>query len=243
MAIIGLQGLRGGVGTTSVTTGLAWALQQLEESVLVIDCSPDNMLRLFFNVEFTRPGGWARALLDKSEWAETAWRYTSHLDILPFGQLSREEQQQLVSQPGYAQAAGQMIDSLVSQNAWRWILLDLPASETPFTEALTARVNHHLVVVNPEMNCHVRLHQQAVPSGSHILVNNLLVASQIQDDIWQMWLKSQLALVPMVLHRDEAMGETLGAKQPVGEYRQEALITEELNTLANWCLLNFAGSA
>ena len=37
MAIIALQGMRGGVGTTSITAALAWGLQQLGESVLVID--------------------------------------------------------------------------------------------------------------------------------------------------------------------------------------------------------------
>lgn len=36
MAVLGLQGVRGGVGTTSVTAALAWSLQVLGESVLVI---------------------------------------------------------------------------------------------------------------------------------------------------------------------------------------------------------------
>lgn len=48
MAILGLQGVRGGVGTTSLTAALAWALQILGENVLVIDASPDNLLRMSF---------------------------------------------------------------------------------------------------------------------------------------------------------------------------------------------------
>ncbi|MSJ21896.1 cell division protein, partial [Escherichia coli] len=47
MAILGLQGVRGGTGTTSITAALAWALQLLGETVLVVDASPDNMLRFF----------------------------------------------------------------------------------------------------------------------------------------------------------------------------------------------------
>lgn len=54
MAILGLQGVRGGVGTTSITAALAWSLQLLGESVLVIDASPDNMLRLSFNDDIAR---------------------------------------------------------------------------------------------------------------------------------------------------------------------------------------------
>ena len=57
MAILGLQGVRGGVGTTSITAALAWSLQLLGESVLVIDASPDNMLRLSFNDDIARETG------------------------------------------------------------------------------------------------------------------------------------------------------------------------------------------
>jgi cellulose biosynthesis protein BcsQ len=53
------------VGTTSVTAALAWSLQLLGESVLVIDACADNLLRMSFNVDFTREEGWARALLDE----------------------------------------------------------------------------------------------------------------------------------------------------------------------------------
>lgn len=58
MAILGLQGVRGGTGTTSITAALAWALQLLGETVLVVDASPDNMLRFFFNVDYRHNAGW-----------------------------------------------------------------------------------------------------------------------------------------------------------------------------------------
>ncbi len=60
MAILGLQGVRGGVGTTSVTAALAWSLQLLGESVLVIDACADNLLRMSFNVDFSREEGCQR---------------------------------------------------------------------------------------------------------------------------------------------------------------------------------------
>lgn len=87
MAILGLQCLRGGVGTTSITAALAWSLQLLGESVVVIDACPDNMLRLTFNDEIGRDGGWACALLEGKDWRDAGLRYTSHIDVLPFGQL------------------------------------------------------------------------------------------------------------------------------------------------------------
>ena len=78
MAILGLQGVRGGTGTTSITAALAWALQLLGETVLVVDASPDNMLRFFFNVDFSHKAGWARATIDGTDWRDAGLRYTAY---------------------------------------------------------------------------------------------------------------------------------------------------------------------
>ena len=83
MAVLGLQGVRGGVGTTTITAALAWSLQMLGENVLVVDACPDNLLRLSFNVDFTHRQGWARAMLDGQDWRDAGLRYTSQLDLLP----------------------------------------------------------------------------------------------------------------------------------------------------------------
>ncbi|HDT5956432.1 TPA: cell division protein, partial [Klebsiella quasipneumoniae subsp. similipneumoniae] len=79
MAILGLQGVRGGTGVTSITAALAWALQLLGETVLAIDASPDNMLRFFFNTDIHHQDGWARALLDGRDWRDAGLRYTQHI--------------------------------------------------------------------------------------------------------------------------------------------------------------------
>lgn len=98
MAILGLQGVRGGVGTTSLTAALAWALQILGENVLVIDASPDNLLRMSFNVDFVHQGGWARSLLDGQDWRDAGLRYTSQLDLLPFDSSPRKSEK--IRRPG-----------------------------------------------------------------------------------------------------------------------------------------------
>ncbi|EMJ4176801.1 cell division protein [Escherichia coli] len=188
MAVLGLQGVRGGVGTTTITAALAWSLQMLGENVLVVDACPDNLLRLSFNVDFTHRQGWARAMLDGQDWRDAGLRYTSQI-----------------------------------------------------THQLLSLCDHSLAIVNVDANCHIRLHQQALPDGAHILINNFRIGSQVQDDIYQLWLQSQRRLLPMLIHRDEAMAECLAAKQPVGEYRSDALAAEEILTLANWCLLNYSG--
>ncbi|AFJ45282.1 cellulose biosynthesis protein BcsQ [Shimwellia blattae] len=233
---------RGGVGTSSVVAGLGWALKQLGETVLVIDACPDNMLRLFFNIAVTHPGGWARALLDNHPWQQSAWRYASGLELLPFGQLTLAEW-------GAASASGSPLPgfsaglhSLKTSRCWQWILVDLPAGYSPLNQALMAEMEHLLTLIRPDPNCHVRLHQQAVAKNAHLLVNGFDAKSELQSDILQLWLKSLPRILPVVVHRDEAVTESLAAKQPVGEYRKDSLAAEEMLTLANWCLLHFSGS-
>ncbi|ACF88773.1 cellulose biosynthesis protein BcsQ [Salmonella enterica] len=241
MAILGLQGVRGGVGTTSLTAALAWALQILGENVLVIDASPDNLLRMSFNVDFVHQGGWARSLLDGQDWRDAGLRYTSQLDLLPFGQLTVQERENPQAWQETLGEIGSAIQALKASGRYSWILLDLPYGASPLTGQLVSLCDHTLAIAQVDANCHIRLHQQALPAGAHILINDLRIGSQLQDDLYQVWLQSQRRLLPIVIHRDEAMAECMASKQPLGEYRSDSLAAEEVLTLANWCLLHDAG--
>ncbi len=232
MAVLGLQGVRGGVGTTTITAALAWSLQMLGENVLVVDACPDNLLRLSFNVDFTHRQGWARAMLDGQDWRDAGLRYTSQLDLLPFGQLSIEEQENPQHWQTRLSDICSGLQQLKASGRYQWILIDLPRDASQITHQLLSLCDHSLAIVNVDANCHIRLHQQALPDGAHILINDFRIGSQVQDDIYQLWLQSQRRLLPMLIHRDEAMAECLAAKQPVGEYRSDALAAEEILTLA-----------
>ncbi|HCD6705666.1 TPA: UDP-forming cellulose synthase catalytic subunit [Klebsiella pneumoniae] len=225
MAILGLQGVRGGTGVTSITAALAWALQLLGESVLAIDASPDNMLRFFFNTDIHHQDGWARALLDGRDWRDAGLRYTQHIDLLPFGQLSAGERENVDQLQPTLGAIAEAVQQL--QGQYRWLLLDLPAGYSPLTRELLTLCDRSLVVVHPDANSHIRLHQQPLPANSDILINDLRVGSQLQEDLYQLWLESQPRILPVTIHRDEAMAECLAAKQPLGEYRQDSLAALE----------------
>lgn len=241
MAILGLQGVRGGVGTTSITAALAWSLQLLGESVLVIDACPDNMLRLSFNDELAREGGWARALLDGKDWRDAALRYTSQIDVLPFGVLQAGERQNIALQGDMLSTIAAIAHSLEQQGNHQWILIDLPHGFYPWTPSLLEACHFSLTVVKPDANCHIRLHQQPLAANTHLLINDLRMNSVLQEDLYQVWLQTQRRLLPVVIHRDEAMAESLASKQPLGEYRHDSLAAEELITLASWCLMHYAG--
>ncbi|EMZ5841582.1 cellulose synthase operon protein YhjQ [Yersinia enterocolitica] len=243
MPVLALQGVRGGIGTTSVTAALAWALQQLDESVLVIDFSPDNLLRLHFNMNFEQSRGWARAEVDGEGWQQGAMRYTEKLDFLPFGQLTQTENEQLsASLQQHPRQWQENLSRLLANASYRWILLDIPAGDSAFTRQALALADQTLILIHADASCHIRLHQQNLPAGCHFLLNQFSASSRLQQDLHQLWLQSLDSLLPIFIHRDEAMAEALAAKQPLGEYSAQSLAAEEVMTLANWCLINAAES-
>lgn len=241
MAILGLQGVRGGVGTTSITAALAWSLQLLGESVLVIDTCPDNMLRLSFNDEIGRQSGWARATLDGQDWRDAGLRYTSLIDVLPFGQLQPGELEHTGALGDTLSVIASLVQTLEREGHYQWILLDLPHGFYPWTAPLVEACHFTLTILKPDANCHIRLHQQPQPANTHLLINGLRMSSPLQEDLYQVWLQTQRRLLPVVIHLDEAMAESLASKQPLGEYRHDSLAAEEMITLANWCLMHYAG--
>ncbi|CCV59701.1 cellulose biosynthesis protein BcsQ [Yersinia enterocolitica] len=239
MPVLALQGIRGGIGTTSVIAALAWALQQLDESVLVIDFSPDNLLRLHFNMHFEQSRGWARAEVDGEGWQQGAMRYTEKLDLLPFGQLTQAENEQLsASLQQHPRQWQENLSRLLANASYRWILLDIPAGDSAFTRQALALADQTLILIHADASCHIRLHQQNLPASCHFLLNQFSASSRLQQDLYQLWLQSLNSLLPIFIHRDEAMAEALAAKQPLGEYSAQSLAAEEMMTLANWCLIN-----
>lgn len=239
MPVIALQGIRGGLGTTSVTAALAWSLQQLGESVLAIDLAPDDLLRLHFNTAIGSQRGWARAELDGIDWKNSAMRYCNGLDFLPFGSLDTHEQL-TIHQPEHHIVAHwhSLLAQLRSSKQYRWILLDVPVGNTPLIQQQLALADGVFLLLNPDANCHTRLHQQSLPIDCHFLINRYSSASSLQQDLHQLWLQTLKGVLPLVIHHDEAMAEALMVKQPIGEYLPASLAADEILTLANWCLLN-----
>ena len=229
MAVIALQGFRGGTGTTSVTAALAWSLAQLNEKVLVIDFSPDNLLRLHFGMPFAQAKGWRYAQSSGGSWQGSALRYHSHLDFLPYGHATSDT----ASQPGFDWQKA--ITQLKNTGVYDWILIDSPAADPLPAQKIA---DSTVVLVHADTQSHIRLHQHTLPANGRYLLNQFIPSSQLQQDILLLWQETLPVLIPVILHRDEAMAESLAAKQPVGEWKNNSKISREMNTLANWFLLN-----
>lgn len=131
MIALSLQGIRGGVGTSSTLAALSYALSTLGQRVLVVDMCPENTLGLHFNLDYALPGGWAPATLNNSPWYQDAWNIEPGLDVLPYGTLAVEQHLQLDTLlRDHPQLWAQRQTSLA--DSYDWVLFDLAgACEQP----------------------------------------------------------------------------------------------------------------
>ena len=86
MNVMTLQGLKGGVGTTTVTANLAAAINAQGLPVLVIDLSPQNSLRLHFSMDINDARGISTQIQAGLPWHEAAYVNENGVTFVPFGQ-------------------------------------------------------------------------------------------------------------------------------------------------------------
>lgn len=111
------------------------------------------------------------------DWRDAGLRYTSQLDLLPFGQLSIEEQENPQHWQTRLSDICSGLQQLKASGRYQWILIDLPRDASQITHQLLSLCDHSLAIVNVDANCHIRLHQQALPDGAHILINDFRIGS------------------------------------------------------------------
>ena len=222
------------MGTSTTLAALGFALSALGQKVLVVDMCPENALGLHFNLDYAPTEGWARATLDQTPWYEQAWNIEPGLDVLPYGALTDTEVLQLDQllrdhPPLWSTRQASLAHSV------DWVLFDLP-HRLPGHIA-NPRCDIALNVLNLDAASHVLLQPQR-NSAQRLLVNRFDPASQFQRDLLLLWQHHYAqSLLPIHLHADEAMAESLARREPVGRYAPGSLIAQDIISLASWCLL------
>lgn len=230
MKSLTLRGLRGGVGCTTLIAALGYALHQLRQRVLLLDLCPENMLGLHLNLPWSAAEGWAQADRQQSPWQEAAWCLSQDLWILPYGRLSYAEQQPM------AQSLNQQLEHWPERLAslsshFDWVLIDQKTAEPLSLVACDLEIR----VAHADPACHALL-QSSLPPDMPLLVNNFDPIRKLQRDIWLLWQQTRPELVPLLIHADEAIPESLACKAPVGHHAPQSLAAKNVASLAAWCL-------
>lgn len=240
---LALRGLCGGTGATAVLCGLAQALHEKGERVLLIDHSAGDLARVHFGDDLANAAGWARAQLDGTAWND-ALQVRPGLHILPYGRLSPAEtrriDQLLELQPSYWQARCAQLRPFHD-----WVLFDLPPrSGSPYSAPIGDGTDLLIDIATPAPGCHTLLHRHLATQADLLLVNRFNPASQLQRDLLLLWRTTYSENRPLqIIHEDEAVAEALAHKLPVGLYAPHSQAAGDLRNLALWCLARKAGRA
>ncbi|MGF6400255.1 cellulose synthase operon protein YhjQ [Pseudomonas frederiksbergensis] len=232
MTSLGVYGIRGGTGSSSLLAALGYALHTLEQRVLLVDMCPENLLRLHFNLAVTQTGGWARALLDGQDWTDQVWSLAPNLSVLPHGRLIGTDRSRLAQALDHRPGLWDRRMNALAEH-FDWILFDLPRGSPWQDDAVSCQLQ--IQIIEADAACHVLLQQQE-ERADNLLLNRFDPASQIQRDLALIWRQHYDArLLPITVHSDEAMREALASKQPVGRYAPDSLVAQDVLSLAIWC--------
>lgn len=233
---LSIQGVRGGVGVTTLVAALGQALRAQGERVLLVECSPDHLLGLHLGVPVAETRGWARAQRDGEDWRDAAFQCAPGLALLPYGAVDAAGvdaiEHTLRQRP---QFWAERLPLLQAQ--FDWIVFDLPQR----LPAHAAAVNQHacalpLLLATVDPGCHVLLQRQA-NDARRLLANRYDPALPLQRDLMQLWGDAQgTRLVPQPVHEDASVPAALARKLPLGLDATGSLAAVDVASLAIWCL-------
>lgn len=242
MPVIGIQGIKGGAGATSIVSGLGWALNALGKAVTLIDFSPENILRLHFNHPYDNKAGWAYALFYKSPWERQGFRYCHNLNFLPYGQLNDPSQRNIEEKLSQDDNfCNNLVLKLKKHHPNQWILCDIPSRNSYLSVQGRTACDNLIMVLNTDAQSQAQLTRLKFDSSYMFLINRFLCQSELQNDIEAVWQDRLSNILPVVVHEDQALFESLAQKSPVGLGSKDSMVANQMLSLATWCIANLGG--
>lgn len=229
---IALWGLRGGVGTTTIAAMLAKQLSTTDQSVLVIDMNPADLLRLHFDVPYGDDRGWAGEE-PTSAWEQQTHRVNPRLAILPYGHhrtLHACHRDVALKGDVFWAAKQGSLDGMFD-----WVVYDMP-SGTDAYPLVRKSSDLNIVVSQADMASHILLEQTVLLPNSRILVNGLDPAYRLSNDILLAWRhRHGHRVLREVVRRDQNIHEAFAHKLPVADYSAGSAGARDMLDVARWC--------
>lgn len=245
MNVLAIVSAKGGVGKTTLAANLGAALAS-GRRVVCMDLDPQNALRLHLGVAMDELDGVSRCTLENRRWTSAIFQMPGSPEILPYGTVNEGDRDAfevfLAEHPDWLQRG---LDSLQLQQK-DFVVIDTPPGPSLYLQQALRVANYALVVVHadaasyatvPAMEGLIQRYCVERPEfrGSAYVLNNVNTDKPLSRDIVEI-MRSLLGerLVPMVIHQDEAVRESLASDQLLADYDPHCEATYDIASCANW---------
>jgi cellulose synthase operon protein YhjQ len=178
-----VQGIKGGVGTTTVTANLAVSLTKIGYKVLTFDGCTSNNLQLHLGMGVDRTEGLHKNLINQQPWIDTCFEDKNGTVFFPFGKVANSDLCKLNAlEPDYLINILNQID-FESQSSI--VLVDYPAYLSLSDTALSLACDIKINVSTCEVASYSRL-LQSLDSYSEkdmFVLNRYNPESKLESDI------------------------------------------------------------
>lgn len=89
--LVVVQGVKGGVGNSTVTANLAVSLKKIGHDVIVFDLCKNNDLRLHFGMGLDRCDGLHQGLISDESWTDFAYEDKNNVVFFPYGHIKQSD--------------------------------------------------------------------------------------------------------------------------------------------------------
>lgn len=249
MSVIGVVSMKGGVGKTSVTANLAAAMAATlgPGRVSVVDLDPQNAMRWHFGLEGNATQGLCAQSLDRAPWSGAVLSNEFDVACLPYGETNEADREAfealLATEPHWV---GQQLSRAELGND-AVVLIDTPPGPSVYLRQVFACADLVLIALLADAGSYATipameswLREMATTSPRlkcAYVLNQVDRTDPLNRDVTAM-LQKHLGerLVPIYIHRDEAVGEALAFQQPVLVYAPHGQASHDLARVANWVI-------
>lgn len=249
MSVIGVVSMKGGVGKTLVAANLAAAMARVLGTgrVSIVDLDPQNAMHWHFGLDSNSSAGGCKQSLDGKPWNHAVLSSAFDVTCLPYGEADETEREAyealLAREPDWIST--QLQRARLDRDAV--VLIDTPPGPSVYLKQVLACADLVLIVLLADAGSYATipameswLHEMAAISARWkcaYVLNQVDRTDPLNRDVTALLQKHLGArLVPIHIHRDEAVGEALAFQQPVLTYAPHGQASHDLARLAGWVI-------
>lgn len=242
MPLICVCSPKGGVGKTTLTANLAYALARSGSKVLALDFDIQNALRLHFGVPLADGRGFAARAAESSDWSQFVLTAGGNIFVLPYGDAS--EQQRLALDERLAADEHFLTRGLNTLLNYPGLIIvaDFPPGPSAALKAMSRLADLHLVALQADTASlsllpHIENHRLTgevlnKKAGHYVVLNQSDNRRQISRDVTAFMEQKLGDQLLGVIHRDESVVEANASQQSIFDFSPASAAAFDIELLA-----------